>query len=158
VLFINLKNSPQGSRYCTVLANGKIDFPLGGEDLVAAGQTVDAIAEMLASNITLFPNAQVEVKVREYGSHKITVSGMVGNAGDKNLQREAMPVYAIRSEAVVSPKATKAIIKRAPLLKLETYELHDAATDSVMIYPGNSIEFTSDVQASLEQVSLFIRP
>ena len=50
----------------------------------------------------------------------------------------------IRAEAVVDPKATKAVITRAPLLKLETYDLRDANTDNVLIYPGNSVEFKSD--------------
>jgi len=143
-LFIDLKNSSQGSRYCTVRTDGTIDYPLAGENLIAAGQPVEAIREMLASGITLFPDPQVEVKVREFGSHKITVSGYVENPGEKNLQREAMPLYAIISEAVVSPQATKAVVKRAPLVKLESYDLGDAATDNVLIYPGNSVEFISD--------------
>lgn len=143
-LFIDLKNSPQGSRYCTVRTDGTIDFPLAGESIIAAGQTVDAIEEMLASGITLFPGPQVEVKVREFGSHKINVSGLVENPGEKNLQREAMPLYAIISEAIVSAQATKAVIKRAPLVKLELYDLDDPATGNVLIYPGNSVEFISD--------------
>lgn len=149
VLFVNLENSSQGSSYCTVRPDGKIEFPLAGEDLIVAGQTLGTIEKIIASGITLFPDPKVEVTVREYGSHKITVSGMVENPGAKNLQREAMPLCAIRSEASVNPRATKAIVKRAPLLKLEVYDLHDSATDSVMIYPGNSIEFTSDQQADL---------
>ncbi|MBK8467181.1 MAG: polysaccharide biosynthesis/export family protein [Chloracidobacterium sp.] len=144
VLLINLKNSPQGSRYCTVRSDGTINFPLAGEGLIAAGQTVEVIEEMLASGITLFPDPQIEVRVREFGSHKITISGLVENPGEKNLQREAMPLYAIRSEAVVSPKATKALIRRAPLVKLESYDLENAETDNVLIYPGNSVEFISD--------------
>ena len=148
VLFINLKNSPQGSSYCTVHPDGKIDFPLAGEDLIVAGQTVDAIEEIIDSGITLFSDPKIEVTVREYSSHKITVSGMVENPGDKSLHREAMPLFAIRSEVGVDQKATRALVKRAPLLKLESYDLHDATTDSVMIYPGNSIEFVSDPAAS----------
>lgn len=147
ILFVNLKNAAQGSRYCTVRPDGTIDFPLAGEDLLVADQTVDDIEEMLATGITLFPDPQLEVKVREYASHKITVSGMVDNAGDISLQREAMPLFVIRSEAVVSPNATKAVIKRAPLLKPESYDLRAADTDNVLIYSGNSVEFTSDKQA-----------
>ncbi len=146
VIIINLKNAPQGSSYCTVRPDGTIDFPLAGENIIVADKTTDTIAEMIASGITLFSHPQIEVTVREYASHKITVSGMVDNPGEKNLQREAMPLYAIRSEAVVSPKATKVVIKRAPLLKLESYDLSDAATDNVLIFPGNSIEFTFDSQ------------
>ncbi len=144
VLFVNLKNSSQGSHYCTVQPDGTIDFPLAGENLIVADQTADDIEKMLASSITLFPDPQIEVKVREYASHKITVSGMVEIPGDKSLQREAVPLFVIRSGAVVSPNATKVVIKRSPLLKLESYDLRATDTDNVLIYPGNSVEFTGD--------------
>lgn len=144
VLLVNLKNSVQGSGYYTVRIDGTIDFPLAGENVVVADQTVENIEEIVASGITLFSDPQIEVKVREYASHRITVSGMVDNPGPKNLQREAMPLYAIKAEAVADPKATKAVITRAPLLKLETYDLRDANTDNILIYPGNSIEFTTE--------------
>lgn len=144
VLFVNLKNTAQGSRYCTVQPDGTIDFPLAGENLIVANNTVDVIEKMLAPTITLFADPQIEVKVREYASHKIVVSGMVENPGEKSLQREAMPLFVIRSQAVVSSAATKVVIKRAPLLKLESYDLNNADTDNVLIFPGNSIEFTAD--------------
>jgi len=39
----------------------------------------------------------------------------------------------------------EAVLKtRGPLLKIETYDLRDAGTDNVLIYAGNSIEFTGD--------------
>lgn len=144
VLFVNLKNSPHGSGYYTVRTNGTIDYPLAGENVIAADQTVDSLEKMLISAITLFPNPQVEVKVRQYSSHKITVSGLVENAGEKSLQREAIPLFVIRAEAGVHEKANKALVKRAPLLKIETYDLSDANTDNVLIYPGNSVEFAGD--------------
>jgi protein involved in polysaccharide export with SLBB domain len=144
MLFINLKNAAQGSGYQTVRTDGTIDFPLAGQDLIVAGQTVDDVEEILASRITLYPDPQIEVKIREYGSHKIAVSGLVENPGDKSLQREAIPLYVIKAEAMVSSKAAKVVITRAPLLKLETYNLHDANTDNVLIYPGNSVEFAAD--------------
>ena len=144
VLFVNLKNSPRGSGYYSVKSDGCIDFPLAGDNIVVAGQTPESIEVMLATGITLFPDPRVEVKVREYSSHKVTVSGLVENAGEKSLQREAIPMFVIRADAIVSPKATKAIIKRAPLIKLETYDLRESNTDNVLVYPGNSIEFTGD--------------
>lgn len=143
ILFVELKNTAQGSCYCTVRPDGTIDFPLAGDDVTVAGQTTDVVAEIIRSGITLFSDPHVEVTVREYGSHKITVSGMVENPGEKSLRREAMPLYAVRSEAGVDPKATKVVVKRAPLLKVETYDLREAATNDVMISPGNSVEFTS---------------
>ncbi len=143
VLFVNLKNSPAGSGYYAVRTNGTIDYPLAGENVNAVDQTVAAIEDTLKKGITLFPDPQVEVKVREYASHKVAVSGMVDNPGEKSLQREAIPMFVIRAEAVVSAKATKAVVTRAPLLKPEIYDLADASTENVLIYPGNSIEFTA---------------
>ena len=144
VLFVNLKNSAQRSGYYTVGRDGTIDFPLAGENVVVADQTVSNIEEILASGITLYPDPQVEVRVREYGSHKITVTGLVERRGEKNLQREAIPLFVIRAEALVDAKATRVVITRAPLLKAETYDLRDGKTDDVLIYPGNSVEFTVD--------------
>lgn len=149
VLFVNLKNSAQGSRYCTVQPDGTIDFPLAGENLIVADHTVDYIEKLLASGITLFPDPQIEVKVREYASHKITVSGMVEIPGEKSLQREAVPLFVIRSGAVVSPKAATVVIKRDPLLEPESYDLRTADTDNVLIYPGNTVEFTVDSNSSV---------
>ena len=144
VLLVNLKNSPQGSGYYTVKPDGTIDYPLAGEEVIVADQTIDSLQEILESGIKLFPDPQVEIKVRQYGSHKITVSGMVENPGEKNLQREAIPLYVIRAEAGVDPRAVKVQITRAPLLKVETYSLKDASTDNTLLYPGNSVEFIGE--------------
>ena len=83
ILFVNLKNLPQGSGYFTVRRDGTIDFPLAGEKVRVVDQTTDAIEGLLASGITLFANPQVEVKVRQYMSHRITVSGLVQLPGEK---------------------------------------------------------------------------
>ena len=147
MLFVNLKNSPQGSGYFTVRADGTIDFPLAGDNVIVADQPTDVIEEILASAITLFPDPQVEVKVRQYSSHRITVSGLVDIPGEKNLQREAMPLFAIRAEAGVNAKAVRTLVTRAPLVKVESYDLRDVKTDDVLIYPGNSIEFVGDAPA-----------
>lgn len=144
VLFVDLKNSPRGSGYYTVRPDGTIDFPLAGENIIVSGQTSDMIEELLASGITLFADPKVEVKVRDFTSHKITVSGMVERSGEMSIQREAVPLYVIRAQAVVDTKATKAIITRAPGLRPETYDLKDPNTDGLLIYPGSSIEFISD--------------
>ena len=145
VLLISLKNAPQGSGYYTVRPDGTIDFPLAGENVIVADQTAEIIGEILSAGIIIFRDAQVEVKVREYGSHKITVSGMVDRAGVKSLQREAMPLFAIRAEAGVDARATKVLITRTPQQDRETYALGDAKTDNILVYPGNTVEFTTEV-------------
>jgi len=83
VLYISLKNASQGSGYYTVRADGTIDYPLAGENVIVADQTVDNVQEILASSIRTFRDAVVEVRVREYASHKITVSGMADHLGQK---------------------------------------------------------------------------
>ncbi len=143
VLLIELANVSQGHGYYTVRPEGTIDYQLAGGDVIVADKSPAAIARELANRITLFPDPEVQVTVREYGSHKITVMGLVDHPGEKSLQREAMPMFVIMAEAGIKLNAGSAIVTRAPLLKAETYLLKDKATDDVLIYPGNSVEFVA---------------
>jgi len=149
VIFVNLKNTVAAYGYYTVRSDGTIDYPLAGKNVVVIGKTTAEIERFIASGVTLYTRPQFEVKVREFASHKINVSGMVERSGEKNLQREAIPMYVIRADALVDPKATKALIRRADMTKVETYDLHDAKTDDVLIYPGNSVEFTMEGKNSV---------
>lgn len=149
VLFVNLKNTPKAAGYYTVRHDGTIDFPLAGENPTVVKKTVEQIEAELTAAITLYSNPQVEVKVREYASHKINVSGMAERVGEQSLQRDAMPLYVIRAEALVSSAATKVIIRRGDLANVETYDLRDEKTGEILIYPGNSVEFTADGKRSL---------
>ena len=148
VLFINIKNASNASGYYTVRVDGTIDYPLAGENLVVKNKTTEAVEDMLGSGITIYSAPQVEVKVREFGSHKINVSGMVERPGEMNIQREAVPLYVVRAESGVNSQATKALIRRTNLSKAETFNLRDVNSDKVLIYPGNSIEFTADDRSS----------
>ena len=149
VLFVNLKNTTNASGYYTVRANGTIDFPLAGDNVVVTDKTADEIGNSIAAAITLYANPRIEVKIREFASHKINVTGMVERSGEKCIQREAVPLFVVRAGALVDSKATKALVRRGDLTKIETYDLHDAKTDDVLIYPGNSIEFTTDSKSSV---------
>ncbi|CAN5429267.1 hypothetical protein BH10ACI2_BH10ACI2_23240 [soil metagenome] len=151
VLAIKLVNSPQGAGYFSVLPDGTIDYPLAGENIVVANKTVDTIGKTIAAGITLFPDPKVEVKVREYLSHKVTVSGLVETTGERSIQRDAIPLFVIRADAVVSSKATKAVIRRNNPVKDETYYLRDSNTDNVLVYPGDSIEFAEGSEPVAEQ-------
>ena len=156
VLFVDLKNSPQGSGYFTVRSDGTIDYPLAGENVVVTDQTTETVEENIARGIKIFADPQVEVKVRQFGSHKITVSGLVENSGEKNLQREAMPLFAIKAESLVNQKATKVSITRAAELKNETFSLKDPKTDEVLVFPGDKVEFTSEIGTANSTGSFFI--
>jgi protein involved in polysaccharide export with SLBB domain len=142
VLFINLTNSQNGTGFYPVLQDGAIDFGLSGEKLIVIGKTPDEIARVLESKITLYRDPQVEVRVREFASHNITVSGLVSNGGRQYIQREAVPLYVVRAAADVNPRASKVIIRSRTLGVASTYELNSAATENILIRAGDDIEFT----------------
>lgn len=149
VLFVNLKNAQQAAGYYTVRRDGSIDFALAGESPSVVGKTVAEIEEALADAITLYPDPQIEVRVREYGSHKIKVTGMAERTGERSLLREALPLFAIRAQALVDSNATKVSIRRSETSKVETFDLRDEKTGDVLIYPGDSVEFTADGRRSV---------
>lgn len=155
IISVNLKNAANASSYYTVQANGTIDFPLAGENRVVTDKTTNEVESMLAAAITLYADPQVEVKIREFGSHKINVTGMVERPGETSIQREAIPLYVVCAGANVDPKSTKALIRRSDGAKVETIDLHEANSDKILIYPGNSVEFTADGRGSLLAVSGF---
>jgi len=143
VLFVSLQNAPaKVSTYFTVLNNGTIDYPLAGEMVSVGGLTTEEVEDFLKEKIKLYENPNVSVKVREHASHSITVLGMVEKAGEKYLQREAIPLFVVRAEAVVQPKANTVVIKRANL-KIENINLKDPKSEDVLIFPGDIVEFKS---------------
>ncbi len=144
VLFISLQNAPaKDSTYFTVLNDGAIDYPLAGEMIAVNGLTTEEVEDLLKEKIKLYENPQISVKVREHASHTITVLGLVEKAGEKYLQREAMPLFIVRAEAVVQAKANVAVIKRANA-ETEIIKLSDPKSDEVLIFPNDIVEFKSD--------------
>ena len=144
VLFISLQNAPaKDSTYFTVLNDGTIDYPLAGKLISVAGLTTDEIEELLREQITLYENPQISVRVRDYASHSITVLGLVEKAGEKFLQREAIPLFVIKAEAVVQPKAAQIVIRRTDS-STETLDLSNPKTDETLLFPGDIVEFSVD--------------
>ncbi len=147
VLFISLQNAPaRASTYFTVLNDGTIDYPLAGEMIMVGGLTTEEIEDLMREKIKLYENPQISVKVREHASHSITVLGLVEKAGEKYLPREAVPLFMIRAEAVVSPKADTLFIKRANS-ETEQIDLKDAKSEDILIFPGDILEFKSSGDA-----------
>lgn len=144
VLSVHLPVSGRMPSYYTVRPDGTIDFPLAGGYLSVAGQTVDQIASIVSTRVTIYTNARTDVRVREYASHRITVAGLVDRPGEKYLQREAIPLYVIRAESGVSTLATRAIITRGAKEPKELILLKDAVADNTLIYPGYSLEFVAE--------------
>src|SRR5215203_5735553 len=141
ILFINLQNSSKGSTYFTVLNDGTIDYPLAGEMISVSGLTTDEIEDILREKIKLYENPQVSVKVREYSSHKITVLGLVEKAGEKFIQREAVPLFVVRAEAIVQAKANRVVIRRADS-SVDAFSLKDEQSENTLVFPNYIIEFT----------------
>jgi protein involved in polysaccharide export with SLBB domain len=141
VLLIGLQNVPaKSASYFTVLDDGSIDYPLVGEMISVAGLTTDEIEDLLKEKIKLYENAQVSVKIRDYASHKFTVLGLVEKAGEKYLQREAVPLFIVRADAVAQAKANRVTIKRADSTT-ETLDMSDPKYEDVLVFAGDIVEF-----------------
>ena len=143
ILFINLQNSSKGSSYYTVLNDGTIDYPLAGEMIPVAGMTTEEIEDTLRSRVKLYENPSISVKVRDYASHKITVLGLVEKTGEKFIQREAVPLFVIRAEAIVKPEANRVTVRRADS-SVENFSLRDEKSENTLIFPNDIVEFASD--------------
>jgi protein involved in polysaccharide export with SLBB domain len=155
VLFISLQNAPaKDSTYFTVLKDGTIDYPLAGEMVSVLALTTDEIENVLREKIKLYENPQVSVKVREHNSHVYTVLGMVERPGEKAMQREAIPLFVVRAEAIVQSKSNRAIVKRADS-QTETLDLRDKKHEDTLIFPGDIVEFDSFENASAAQPQFF---
>lgn len=97
----------------TVMSGGIIDYPLIGEPLKVAGMMTDEVDALITAELKrrlIFKDPQVLVVVREYASHKVIISGLVGNAGTKILRREALPLYVLLAEAQPQPDAAQATV------------------------------------------------
>ena len=150
VLIVNLKNSPQGTGFYTVRNDGSIEYPLAGGIVQAAGRSAEEISAALAAAIKLFQVPQVDVKVHQYLSHTVIVSGQVNNPGEKYLRREAMPLYVLRAESDVKREAKLVRILRFGSKRPMVYDLSDRNTDGMLVYPGDSLEFVADQTAKLK--------
>lgn len=147
VLFISLQNAPpKETNYFTVLENGTIDYPLAGEMISVGGLTAEETEDLLKEKIKLYENPQVSIKVREYNSHTYTVLGAVEKAGEKKLQREAVPLFVVRAEAVVDAKVSRASIKRKNS-DVQEVDLKDSASGETLVFAGDIVEFIADESA-----------
>jgi protein involved in polysaccharide export with SLBB domain len=146
ILFISLQNAPSGSTtYFTVLKDGTIDYPLAGKNVLVQGLTTDEIEEYLKENIKVVENPQITVRIREHSSHSITVLGLVEKPGEKFLQREAIPLFVVRAEAIVKTNANRVIIRRANSVT-ETFDLNLVNYEDVLVFPGDIVEFSNYVE------------
>src|ERR1700730_14027106 len=123
----------------TVLENGLLDYPLARAPLPVGGLTTEVIAARLRTSIKVLDNPLVSVKVRDYASHAVNVIGFVSVPGVKLLRREAVPLYAVLSEAMPMPDATSATLIRAGR-SAEVVDLRDTSALSQLVVAGDLIK------------------
>ncbi len=140
VLDVQIADMPTGkSTLFTVLEGGKLDYPLASEALNVSGLTTDQIAAQLTSHIKVLDNPRVLVKVRDFASHSVTITGLVANPGVKFLRRENIPLFVILTEAQPYSEAGRITITRAgqPLI---TVDLRDQRSASTLVVAGDTLK------------------
>lgn len=140
VLDVRLIDVPTAkSTLFTILEGGVLDYPLSNSPLTVLGLTADEIAEQLRARIKVLDNPKVAVKVRDYSSHSVIVTGFVLDPGARFLRREATPLYVILAEARPRPEALNATIMRAgvPVINIDLKDQNSIAT---LIMPGDVIK------------------
>jgi protein involved in polysaccharide export with SLBB domain len=143
IVRIDLQNVPGAPKFLRVQADGTIDFPLAGENVAIAGKTPAEAEKMIVQSIKLVNNARVTVRVREYASHIVSVWGLVDQPGEQQIQRDAVPFYVIRAGTTIDSRADRVRINRGSSTMTEEYQLSDVRLGTVLIYPGDSIEFAN---------------
>ena len=140
VLDVQLLDMPTAkSTLFTVLDGGMLDYPLSSAPVPVAGLTADEIAEQLSARIKVLDNPKVVVKVRDYSSHNVIVTGFVFDPGARSLRREATPLYVVLAEAQPRPEAVTATILRSgvPAIKIDLKDQNSVAT---LVLPGDVIK------------------
>jgi protein involved in polysaccharide export with SLBB domain len=147
VLDIRLLNGqdPRQSTLYPVIAGGVLDFPLLRDPLTVAGMTAEELAAQLIAELRhrgIQDRPQVRVSVREYASHAVLVSGLVGDPGTKIIQREAIPLYVVLAGAQAKPEAGRAVIVSRATGKVVTVDLNDAAGLNTLVQSGDVVTLT----------------
>jgi len=131
VLDVRLSELPSAkSTLFTVLEGGVLDYPLTNAPVPVAGLTADEVAAQLQSRIKVLDNPRVSVKVRDYSSHSVIVTGSVLDPGARFLRREVTPLYVLLTEAQPRPEAVKATITRSgvPVININLRDQKDLNT------------------------------
>jgi protein involved in polysaccharide export with SLBB domain len=147
VLDVQLADMPTAkSTLFTVLEGGVLDYPLAGGSVVVAGLTAEEIATRLQSRIKVLENPKIVVKVRDYISHNVIVTGLVSDPGAKFLRRETIPLYVVLVEAQPRPEAVSVSITRAGQAAIKV-DLSDQKAMSTLVVPGDVIKVVGSYAA-----------
>lgn len=140
VLDVQLPDMPTNkSTLFTVCEGGTLDYPLAAEPITVNGLTADEIAIRLRTQIRVLENPKVAVKVREYVSHSVIISGLVALPGAKVLRRDAIPLYVVLVEAQPRPEAIRATITRVGQPAIEV-DLLDHKSTATLVMPGDVVK------------------
>jgi protein involved in polysaccharide export with SLBB domain/Flp pilus assembly protein TadD len=145
VLDIRLLNSTSNrSTLYSVAEGGLIDLPIGGAPLAVAGLTTREIQARIKSEWRRLAveEADVTVAVRQYGSHSVIITGLVGNPGVKILRREAVPLYVILAEVQPRLDAARVSVMRAGVTS-QVLDLGEADALNFVVRPGDVINVTA---------------
>jgi polysaccharide export outer membrane protein len=149
VLDIRLLNSAANrSTLYSVIDGGLLDFPIAGPPIEVAGLTTKEIQVRISSELkrlAVADQSQVAVGVRQYGSHTVVVTGLVGSPGTKVLRREAVPLYVVLAEVQPRLDAARVIIMRAAAAP-QVLDLNDSAALNFIVRPGDVINLTAHQQ------------
>ncbi len=150
VLDIRLMNSVTANRSTlfTVVAGGMIDFPLVGGPIQVAGLTTDEIQTRLSTELkrrAVEENAEVSVGVRQFVSHSVMVTGLVGAPGTRILRREAVPLYVILAESQLRNDAGRVVIMRNGTTG-QPLNLNDPQSLNTTVINGDVITVTTRPQ------------
>jgi len=145
IRFLNSTNNR--STLFTVMAGGFIDVPVAGGAMVVAGLTPYEIQSRISNELkrrAVEKNSAVSVGIRQYVSHSVMVTGLVGNPGIRFLRRESVPLYVVLAEAQLRNDAGRVSILRGT--STEMLELSDPATLNVIVQSGDVITLTGRPQ------------
>jgi protein involved in polysaccharide export with SLBB domain len=149
VLDIRLLNSAANhSTLYSVIDGGLVDFPIVGAPIPVAGLTTKEIQARITfelKRLAIANQSQVAVGVRQYGSHTVVVTGLVGSPGTKVLRREAVPLYVLLAEIQPRLDAARVIIMRAGAAP-QILDLNDASALNFIVRPGDVINLTARQQ------------
>lgn len=149
VLDIRLLNSTGNrSTLYSVIEGGLIDYPIAGGPISVGGLTTKEIQARIFSElkrVAMEEKAPVAVGVRQYGSHSVIITGLVGSPGTKFLRREAVPLYVLLAEVQPRLDAARATIMRAGSAH-HIVDLSDSAALNFTVSSGDVINLTSRPQ------------
>ena len=132
----------RASTLYTIAASGMLDYPLAGEPFVAAGMTPDELSARLTAELkhrAIIIDQKVMVDVRQYASHSVLISGLVGQPGTKIIQREAVPIFTLLAQAALRPEADRALIMSPATGKKTIVDLDSPAAMESLVQAGDVV-------------------